>query len=82
MYVLGIDSGSTSTNAVILNENKEMYTDVEYKNRKYTVVYNVIKNEQNNKAKYLMMLYWLDKTEYLDLRQRYEDNKNVIISLS
>ena len=56
-----------------------MYTDVEYKNRKYTVVYNVIKNEQNNKAKYLMMLYWLDKTEYLDLRQRYEDNKNVIM---
>ena len=63
----------------VLNENKEMYTDVEYKNRKYTVVYNVIKNEQNNKAKYLMMLYWLDKTEYLDLRQRYEDNKNVIM---
>ncbi len=26
-----------------------------------------------------MMLYWLDKTEYLDLRQRYEDNKNVIM---
>ena len=24
MYVLGIDSGSTSTNAVILNENKEI----------------------------------------------------------
>ena len=63
----------------VLNENKEMYTDVEYKNRKYTVVYNVIKNEQNNKAKYLMMLYWLDKTEYLDLRQRYEDNKNAIM---
>ena len=32
----------------VLNENKEMYTDVTYKGRDYTVVYNVIKNEQNN----------------------------------
>ena len=63
----------------VLNENKEMYTYVEYKNRQYTVVYNVIKNDQNNNVKYLMMLYWLDKTEYLDLRERYEDNKNVIM---
>ena len=31
----------------VLNENKEMYTDVTYKGRDYTVVYNVIKNEQN-----------------------------------
>ena len=63
----------------VLNENKEMYTDVEYKNRQYTVVYNVIKNEQNNNAKYLMMLYWMDNTDYLQLKQKYEDDKNVII---
>lgn len=63
----------------VLNENKEMYTDVEYKDRQYTVVYNVIKNEQNDNAKYLMMLYWMDKTEYLQLKQQYEDDKNVIM---
>lgn len=63
----------------VLNENKEMYTDVVYKNRQYTVVYNVIKNEQNNNAKYLMMLYWIDNTNYLELKQKYEDDKNVII---
>ena len=48
----------------VLNENKEMYTDVTYKGRQYTVIYNVIKNEQNKQVKYLMMLYWMDKTEY------------------
>ena len=37
----------------VLNENKEMYTDVYYKDREYTVVYNVIKNEQNKQVKYL-----------------------------
>ncbi|MCH1968010.1 hypothetical protein MCG13_00265 [Romboutsia hominis] len=30
----------------VLNENKEMYTDVKYKDRDYTVVYNVVKNDQ------------------------------------
>lgn len=60
----------------VLNENKEMYTDIKYKDREYTIVYNVIKNDQENNAKYLMMLYWLDKTEYLDLEKRYNDEKN------
>ena len=63
----------------ILNENKEMYTDVTYKGRDYTVVYNVIKNEQNKQVKYLMMLYWIDKTDYLALSQKYEEEKNVIM---
>ena len=63
----------------VLNENKEMYTDVTYKDRQYTVVYNVIKNQQNKQVKYLMMLYWLDKTDYLALNQKYEDEKNSIM---
>ena len=40
----------------VLNENKEMYTDINYKDREYTIVYNVIKSEQEEKSKYLMML--------------------------
>ncbi len=63
----------------VLNENKEMYTEVSYKDREYTVVYNVIKNEQNKQVKYLMMLYWIDKTEYLALTQKYEEEKNIIM---
>jgi c-di-AMP phosphodiesterase-like protein len=30
----------------VLNENKEMYTNINYKDRDYTIVYNVIKSEQ------------------------------------
>ena len=63
----------------VLNENKEMYTEVSYKDREYTVVYNVIKNEQNKQVKYLMMLYWIDKTDYLALTQKYEEEKNIIM---
>ena len=63
----------------VLNENKEMYTDVNYNDREYTVIYNVIKNEQNNQVKYLMMLYWMDKTDFLSLSQKYEEEKNIIM---
>ena len=63
----------------VLNENKEMYTEVSYKDREYTVVYNVIKNEQNKQVKYLMMLYWIDRTEYLALTEKYEEEKNIIM---
>lgn len=63
----------------VLNENKEMYTEISYKDREYTIVYNVIKNDQEKNAKYLMMLYWIDKTEYLQLKKDYNDEKNVIM---
>ena len=62
----------------VLNENKEMYTNINYKDRDYTIVYNVIKSEQEEKSKYLMMLYWLDKTNYLELENKYNNEKNVI----
>ena len=63
----------------VLNENKEMYTDIRYKEREYTVVYNVIKNESGKNAKYLMMLYWIDKTDFLQMQQKYEEDKNAIM---
>lgn len=63
----------------VLNENKEMYTEISYKDREYTIVYNVIKNDQEKNAKYLMMLYWLDKTEYLQIKKDYNDEKNTIM---
>lgn len=59
----------------VLNENKEMYTDISYKDREYTIVYNVIKNENGKSAKYLMMLYWIDKTDFLHMQQKYNEEK-------
>lgn len=63
----------------VLNENKEMYTDITYKDREYTIVYNVIKNEKEKNAKYLMMLYWLDKTDQLQIEKKYEEEKNTMM---
>ena len=63
----------------VLNQNKEMYTEITYKDREYTIIYNVIKNNQDKKTKYLMMLYWIDRTDYLKLQKDYDNEKNAIM---
>ena len=63
----------------VLNENKEMYTEITYKDREYTIIYNVIKNNQHKNTKYLMMLYWIDRTDYLNLQKDYDNEKNAIM---
>ena len=63
----------------VLNENKEMYTEINYKEKEYTIIYNVIKNDQEKNPKYVMILYWIDKTEYLKVKQNYDDEKNAMM---
>jgi c-di-AMP phosphodiesterase-like protein len=62
----------------VLNENNDMYTEVTYKEKRYTIVYNVAKNINEQATKYYMMLYWLDNTDYLNLKDQYEAEKNAI----
>ncbi|OPJ55432.1 DHH family phosphoesterase [Alkalithermobacter paradoxus] len=62
----------------VLNEDKELYTEVEFNDRKYNVVYNIIKSESEGKVKYLIMVYWFDKTDYVNLLKKYEDEKPVV----
>ncbi|WFD10263.1 DHH family phosphoesterase [Tepidibacter hydrothermalis] len=61
-----------------LNETKEFYTEVEFDNKKYTVVYNIVKIKKDKEIKYVIVMYWLDKTEYVKLLNKYEDEKSVI----
>lgn len=61
-----------------LNETGEMYSELEYNDRKYTVVYNVIKTVENEVARYRMVLYWLDKTDVIELEHNYKMGQNVM----
>jgi c-di-AMP phosphodiesterase-like protein len=62
----------------VLNENKELYTEVNHNNKKYNVIYNIVKSGKEEDVKYLIMVYWIDKTEYVKLLNRYEDEKTAI----
>ena len=61
-----------------LNDENEMYSEIEYKEKRYSIVYRVIKNKTNSDVDYMMVLYWLDKTEYLQLKEKYINEKTVI----
>lgn len=61
-----------------LNDENEMYSEIEYKDKKYSIVYRVIKNRVNSDVDYMMVLYWLDKTDYLTLKEKYINEKTVI----
>jgi c-di-AMP phosphodiesterase-like protein len=61
-----------------LNETKELYTEVDFNDKKYTIVYNMVKIKKNKEIKYVIVMYWLDKTEYINLVNKYEDEKSVI----
>ena len=61
-----------------LNDENEMYSEIEYKERRYKIVYRVIKNKTNSDVDYMMVLYWLDITDYLMLKERYINEKTVI----
>lgn len=62
-----------------LNENKELYTEVDIGDKKYNVVYNIVKSERDGSPKYLIMVYFIDKTEYVNLLNKYEEEKPVIL---
>ena len=61
-----------------LNDENEMYSEIEYKDKRYSIVYRVIKNRTNSDVDYMMVLYWLDKTDYLNLKEKYINEKTVI----
>lgn len=69
--------GEIDLNKSLNNEN-EMYTNIEYKERKYNIIYRIIKNKTNSDLEYMMVLYWLDNTKYLDLEQKFINEKTVI----
>lgn len=50
----------------------------QYNDRFYKVMGNIIKPKPNSDDEYLVLLYWLDQTDLMDLKQRYSDKKTDI----
>ncbi len=44
----------------------------------YNVLNNIVKIQENNESRYIIMLYWLDITDYNTLSDTYEEEKPVI----
>ncbi|MBS4534415.1 DHH family phosphoesterase [Clostridium sp. D2Q-14] len=60
----------------ITEEESNKSIDVIFKDRNYKVLYNIVKvNKKTSNKDYLIMLYWLDNTNFTILKEKYNDEK-------
>lgn len=61
------------------NYSERKPLDIEYKNKHYKVHYNIVENKKSMRTKgNIIMLYWVDITERVELRTRYDNEETVV----
>jgi c-di-AMP phosphodiesterase-like protein len=63
----------------ILKDKKEMVKEVTIKDRHYKVLYNIVKIAELNEERYIIILYWIDITNFQNLKTKYNEEKPFII---
>lgn len=59
----------------ILKDKKEMAIEVTIKDRHYKVLCNIVRLAEHNEDRHIIMLYWLDITNYYNLKIKYYEEK-------
>ena len=65
----------------VLDESKIMEMDFHFNTRQYRLIYTFVKQDEYNNSKedYKTLIYWIDRTEYEDLKKIYDDNKESVM---
>lgn len=62
-----------------LTEGKQQYPElIEINGRRYRVYGNIIRNDNENVRDFMATTYWLDVTEYDQIKQKYENSRPVV----
>ena len=62
---------------ILTKEDKDP-VKIQYKDRYYKVHYNIVNDKKStSKEQKIIMLYWVDDTQYEDINKKYEDGKIV-----
>ncbi|SDL14581.1 DHH family phosphoesterase [Natronincola ferrireducens] len=62
----------------ILNEKEEGIKKATVNNRSFKILYNVIKTAKKHESNYIIMLYWIEDTNYENLKKKYNKEKLVV----
>lgn len=62
----------------ILQDKKDMVTEVTIKDRHYKVLYNIVKIASDYDSRYIIMVYWIDITNFQNLKAKYNEEKPAI----
>ncbi|MBM7615559.1 DHH family phosphoesterase [Alkaliphilus hydrothermalis] len=62
----------------VLQNKKEKISEIKIGDRYFKVLYNIIKLSKEHSSNYIIMLYWVEKTDYLLIKKKYEEEKTII----
>lgn len=62
----------------VLQNKKDKINEIKINDRYFMVLYNIIKLSKEHASNYIIMLYWVEKTEYHLLKKNYEDTRMVV----
>lgn len=74
-YVSGVDIGR------ILKNSMDEFKNINIKDRYYDIYCNLINLNENGTEKNIIIMYFVDKTEYINLKNRYNEERSVIAVL-
>lgn len=70
-YLSGVDIGR------ILKNGMEKFRNINIKDKYYDIYCNLINVNENSEEKNLIIMYFVDKTDFISLRGKYNDEKSV-----
>ena len=59
----------------LLEDENDRIRDVKVNDRIYKVRYNVVKLDNDNEERYIIMLYWIENTNFYNLKTKYNNEK-------
>jgi cyclic-di-AMP phosphodiesterase len=74
-YLSGVDIGR------ILKNGMEEFKNINIKDRYYDIYCNLINLNESNEEKNIIIMYLVDKTDFISLKNKYNDEKSVVAVL-
>ncbi|WIF95833.1 DHH family phosphoesterase [Caminicella sporogenes] len=59
----------------LLGDNPDTVRDFRIRDKVYRVLYNVVKIDTKHEERYIIMLYWIDNTNFFNLKEKYNDER-------
>lgn len=61
-----------------IHNKEDMEIEVTIKDRHYQVLCNIVKIQGSNSQRHIIMMYWIDNTDYIKTLKSYKDEKTVV----
>lgn len=59
----------------LLEDEKQKIKDIKINDRMYRVRHNVVKIDSDREERYIIMIYWIEKTNFYNLKMKYNNEK-------